>query len=116
MIAAGMTPPSLVRASGGGIASPVWRQVLADVLETDIATVNTTEGAAFGAALLATPAAGWFGTVSEAAATIVKAETLATPGPAAGTYRGTHAAYRELYPALVPMFHGYPPSTDELTG
>ena len=53
MVAAGMPAPAQVRASGGGLASPLWRQILADVLEAEIATVNTTEGAAFGAALLA---------------------------------------------------------------
>jgi hypothetical protein len=54
MIAAGMPAPSQVRASGGGIASALWRQILADVLETELATVSTTEGAASGAAVLAT--------------------------------------------------------------
>ena len=36
-----------IRASGGGIASPLWRSILADVLEAEIATVSTTEGAAY---------------------------------------------------------------------
>jgi len=42
-----------VRASGGGARSPLWRQMLADVFDTEIVTVNVTEGAAYGAALLA---------------------------------------------------------------
>ena len=50
MIAAGMPAPSQVRASGGGTASPLWRQILADVLQAEIATVSTAEGAAYGAA------------------------------------------------------------------
>ena len=49
MIAAGMPAPSQVRASGGGTASPLWRQILADVLGAELATVSTTEGAAYGA-------------------------------------------------------------------
>ncbi|MEZ4610072.1 MAG: hypothetical protein R2838_07460 [Caldilineaceae bacterium] len=32
---------------------PLWRQILADVLDSELVTVNTTEGAAYGAALLA---------------------------------------------------------------
>ncbi len=52
MIAAGMPAPAQVRASGGGTASPLWRQILADVLGAELATVSTTEGAAYGAALL----------------------------------------------------------------
>jgi xylulokinase len=94
-----------VRGSGGGLASPLWRQILADVLGAEIATVNTTEGAAFGAALLATPAAGWYPTVDAAVAAIVRATPIAAPGPDAAAYRDAHTVYRELYPALKPQFH-----------
>ena len=60
MLAAGMPAPDQIRASGGGTASPLWRQILADVLDAEIATVATTEGAAYGAALLAAVGAGWY--------------------------------------------------------
>jgi xylulokinase len=105
MLAAGMPAPTEVRASGGGIASPLWRQILADVLDTELATVNTTEGAAYGAALLATEAAGWYPSVEAAVAALVRATPVASPGPDAPRYRAAHAAYRELYPALRPFFH-----------
>jgi xylulokinase len=105
MIAAGMPAPRTVRASGGGIASPLWRQILADVLEAEIATVSTTEGAAYGAALLAAVGAGWFGSVDEATEAVVRATVVASPGPGAASYREAHETYRELYPALVPFFH-----------
>jgi xylulokinase len=105
MIAAGMPAPSQVRASGGGVASPLWRQILADVLDTELATVNTTEGAAYGAALLATEAAGWFPNVQAAVAELVKATPVASPGPDASHYHEAHGAYDELYPALRPFFH-----------
>lgn len=105
MVGAGMPAPTQVRASGGGIASPLWRQILADVLEAEVATCDTTEGAAFGAALLATPAAGWFPTVDSAVDSFVRATPVASPGPDAAGYRAVHAAYRELYPALRPLFH-----------
>jgi xylulokinase len=105
MIAAGMPAPSQVRASGGGVASPLWRQILADVLDTELATVNTTEGAAYGAALLATQAAGWFRSVEAATGALVRSTPVASPGPEAARYRDAHATYRELYPALRPFFH-----------
>ena len=105
MIAAGMPAPSQVRASGGGIASPLWRQILADVLEAELETVNSTEGAAYGAAILATVAPGWFPTVDDAVAAFVRTTSVAAPGPDAARYRDVHAAYRELYPALTPFFH-----------
>jgi xylulokinase len=105
MTAAGMPAPSQIRASGGGTASPLWRQILADVLGAEIATVETTEGAAYGAALLAGVGAGWFPTVDAAVAAVVHASPVATPGPAAAASAGAHAIYRELYPALAASFH-----------
>jgi xylulokinase len=57
MRALGM-PLTQVRASGGGARSAFWRQILADVFDTAMATVNVTEGAAYGAALLAGVGAG----------------------------------------------------------
>ena len=106
MIEAGMAPPSQIRASGGGIASPLWRQILADVLGAEIATVNTTEGAAYGAGILAAVGAGWYRGVDLACDALVVGTTAAAPGPDADTYAGRHAIYRGLYPALTPTFHG----------
>jgi xylulokinase len=105
MTAAGMPGPTTIRASGGGIASPVWRQILADVLEADIATVGTTEGAAYGAGVLAAVGAGWFERVADATDAWVSTTVVASPGPDAGAYREGHARYRELYPALARTFH-----------
>jgi xylulokinase len=104
MTDAGMPAPSQIRASGGGTASPLWRQILADVLGAEIATVNTTEGAAYGAGLLAAVGAGWFPSVDAACSALVTATTAATPGPDAPAYAEAHAIYRDLYPALAPSF------------
>jgi xylulokinase len=105
MVAAGMPAPSQIRASGGGTASPLWRQILADVLNAEIATVSTTEGAAYGAAILAAVGAGWFERVETAADALTTATPAAGPGPEASRYAELHARYRELYPALAPTFH-----------
>jgi xylulokinase len=104
MTDAGMPAPSQIRASGGGTASPLWRQILADVLGAEIATVNTTEGAEYGAGLLAAVGAGWFPSVDAACSALVTATTAATPGPDAPAYAEAHAIYRDLYPALAPSF------------
>jgi xylulokinase len=105
MIGAGMPVPAQILASGGGTASPLWRQILADVLGAAIATPATTEGAAYGAALLAAVGAGWFPTVEAAVDALVRATPAAEPGPDAPAYAEVHARYRELYPALAPTFH-----------
>jgi xylulokinase len=104
MIAAGMPAPAQIRASGGGTASPLWRQILADVLGAEIATVNTTEGAAYGAGLLAAVGAGWYPSVEAATAALVTATPVAAPGPDAAIYAEAHTVYRDLYPALAPSF------------
>jgi len=104
MIEAGMPEPSVIRASGGGTSSPLWRQILADVLGAEIATVDTAEGAAYGAGLLAAVGAGWFPTVEAAAGRLVTATPTAAPGPDEPRYVEAHAVYRELYPALAPIF------------
>ena len=105
MTAAGMPAPAHIRASGGGTVSPLWRQILADVLGAEIATVNTSEGAAYGAGLLAAVGAGWFPSVEAAASACVTATPVAWPGPDAAVYAEAHAIYRDLYPALAPLFH-----------
>jgi xylulokinase len=103
---AGLPAPSQIRASGGGTASPLWRQILADVLDAEIATVNTTEGAAYGAGLLAAVGAGWYRDVEAATTALVQATPTAKPGPDTARYAELHAIYRQLYPALAPTFHG----------
>ena len=104
MIGAGMPAPEQIRASGGGTASPLWRQILADVLGAEIATVNTSEGAAYGAGLLAVVGAAWYPSVEAACAAFVRATPAAAPGPNAAPYAEAHAVYRDLYPALAPTF------------
>ncbi len=104
MVEAGMPAPAQIRASGGGTASPLWRRILADVLDAEIATVDTTEGAAYGAGLLAAVGAGWFPSVGAAARALVHATPVAVPGPDAPQYVERHAVYRALYPALAPSF------------
>jgi xylulokinase len=104
MLGAGMPMPDQIRASGGGIVSPLWRQILADVLGVGIATVNTSEGAAYGAGLLAAVGAGWFRTVEAAAEACVTATPMASPGPDAARYADAYGTYDDLYPALKPIF------------
>lgn len=104
MVAAGMPAPDQIRASGGGTASRIWRQILADVLGAEIVTVSTAEGAAYGAGVLAAVGAGWFPTVEAAADAVIRVTPVAAPGADAARYAQAHAAYRALYPALAPVF------------
>jgi xylulokinase len=105
MIASGVPEPRAIRASGGGLRSALWRQILADVLDTEIMTVETEEGAAFGAALLASVGAGLYASVEEAVSASVQVVPAAEPSGDETRYAETHALYKDLYPALSPTFH-----------
>ncbi|HJW22487.1 MAG TPA: xylulokinase [Candidatus Limnocylindrales bacterium] len=103
---AGLPAATEIRVTGGGSVSPTWRQILADVLDAPIATVNTSEGAAYGAALLGAVEAGWFRSVPEAAAAFIRPTITNAPSGRVGAYATAHERYRALYPALAPTFHG----------
>jgi len=102
---AGLGNIDQVRASGGGTRSALWRQILADVMGVELVTVNTTEGAAYGAALLAGVGAGTWGSVAEACECGVR--VIDRIQPVAGNvqvYQQAYEQYRLLYPALKPSF------------
>ncbi len=92
------------RVSGGGAASGVWLQVIADVLDRPIRVVGTAESAAHGAAILAAVGAGGFGSVAEACDAAVVLGDVVEPGGHAGVYAEAYGVYRDLYPALRSSF------------
>jgi xylulokinase len=106
MKSAGLTAINQVRASGGGTKSPLWRQILADVLKAELVTVNTTEGAAYGAALLAGVGVGAWPEVEAACESCIKVTGSTKPQPQqVATYEQLYAHYRQLYPALKDISH-----------
>ncbi len=94
-----------VRITGGGARSPLWRQILADVFDAELVTVNTTEGSAYGAALLAATGAGAFPDMESACASAIHITGSTEPGPASNVYQDIYPLYRDLYPALRPSFN-----------
>ena len=93
-----------VRVSGGGARSAMWRQLMADILNVEVATVNVTRGAAFGAALLAGVGVGAWPGVVDAARSVVRETDLLRPGADRSVYDECYRRYRALYPALAPTF------------
>jgi xylulokinase len=99
-------PVTEIRASGGGARSPLWRQILSDLFQADIVTVSTTEGAAFGAALLAGAGCGVFAGIERACdATIVVTDRATPDAQRVQTYERIYEVYRDLYPMLRPTMH-----------
>jgi xylulokinase len=102
---AGLGKIAQVRASGGGTKGALWRQIMASVLNAELVTVNTTEGGAYGAALLAGVGAGAWSDVVSACRLCIKITGSTMPNEAHGeVYRKSYEVYRGLYPALKRSF------------
>ena len=97
-------PIEQMRATGGGAKSPLWRQIIADVLGVELVTTNATEGPAFGAALLAGVAGGVYSSVQEACKQTVRiVEHTALQPQTRAAYDSAYETYQALYPALKPI-------------
>ena len=79
---AGLGSVQQVRVAGGGAKSPLWRKICASVLGVELVTVNSTEGAAYGAALLAAVGQGAFPSVPAACAAAISITGRTPPEPA----------------------------------
>jgi xylulokinase len=94
-------PVESVHLGGGGSRSPLWRQIQADVYGAPVDTVQTDEGAAFGAAILAAAGIGLWPSVDAACDALVRRATLTTPhAEVVRVMTGQYDAYRRIYPAL----------------
>ena len=94
-----------IYASGGATKSAVWRQMLADVFETEIVRTNVAEGAAYGAAMLAGIGTKQYANAVEAADALIRVIETVGPNPdTQGTYRNMYAIYHSLYPRLTDSF------------
>lgn len=105
MKSSGLENVTQVRVTGGGARSPLWKQILADILGAEVVTVNTMEGAAYGAALLAATGAGLFSSVEAACDRAIQIAGSVHPSPDRSTYEKQYRLYRDLYPALTVTFH-----------
>ena len=93
-----------VRISGGGAKSPVWQGIIADVLDAPLVNINTTEGGAFGAAILAAVGAGLYDDVAGACEAMIETGDGIAVGADAAVYAERYEIYRSLYPALKETF------------
>ena len=105
---AGLSPEEELRISGGGARSPLWQQIVADILGRPLVNVNTPEAGAYGAALLAAVGVGDFSSVTEACAAWVKRGATTLPSEDAATYAELYPRFRALYPRLRDWFASAP--------
>ncbi len=90
---------------GGGAKSPLWRKIIANVLNIDVCVLETEEGPALGAAMLAAVGTGRYASVKEAADCIVKVVETVKPDQAiVARYETKYTQFKEIYPAMKPLF------------
>ena len=96
---------SQARISGGGARSSLWRSILASVLGIPLETVLTSEGAAYGAALLAGVGAGIWRDIYAACTATIQPSAITFPDSGwQAEYARRYPVYQSLYPALKPTF------------
>lgn len=97
--------PSEAVVSGGAANSPVWRQIITDIMGIPLYTVNTSEGGALGAAILAAVGVGAWPDVPSACAHMVrKVDELQPDAGGTADYERLYPTFRGLYPALCQSF------------
>ena len=90
---------------GGGAKSPLWRKMIANIMNLTVETIESEEGPALGGALLAAVGCGVFRDTKEAAAAVVKVTGQEVPDPALVTlYEERYQTFRKLYPALKDVY------------
>lgn len=92
-------PSSLVRVTGGGAKSPIWRQILADAFGVPVAPLSTSEGSALGAAAIAAHAASDAGDIREITSRWVTVGASTEPH-SSRTFSSTRSVYDGLYADL----------------
>ncbi len=86
---------------GGGAKSPLWRKMLANILNIPLSIPQTEQGPSYGAAMLAAVSTGQFANVRECADSWVKIKETVVPDAAiVKKYELKYQHWRQLYPAL----------------
>ena len=90
---------------GGGAKSPLWKKMIANILNIKVDVIEAEEGPSMGGAMLAAVAAGEYKSVEEIAEKFVKVIDTVEPDPElAKKYDEKYKQFKEIYPALKPVF------------
>lgn len=94
-----------IRINGGGAKSPLWCKIMANVLNVKVDKINSEEGPAFGAAILAAVGCGQYASVEEAANKLIKVVETTEQDPAiVEKYNKKYEVFKSLYPTLKDTF------------
>ena len=90
---------------GGGAKSPLWRQIIANVLGIPLDILKTEEGPSLGGAMLAAVACHEYDSVEDATKALVEVvDTVEPDAELTGKYDEQYKKYKQIYPALKPVF------------
>lgn len=90
---------------GGGAKSPLWKKMVANIMNLKVDVIESEEGPALGGAILAAVGCGEFASVEEAAGKLVKVVETVEPEPElTQKYERCYQKFRKIYPALKPVF------------
>lgn len=90
---------------GGGAKSPLWKKIIANVMNLKVDIIESEEGPALGGAMLAAVGCGEYASVEEAAAKLVKIIDTVEPEPElAEKYEARYQQFKQIYPACRPVF------------
>lgn len=90
---------------GGGAKSPLWRKMIANVLNIKVHVLDKEEGPSLGAAMLAAVGTGKYESVEAAASQIIHIVSTVEPDPEiAARYEEKYQQFKRIYPALKPVF------------
>jgi len=101
---AGLTIKEL-KAVGGGSRSPLWLQLIADILHLKVSKPVLNEAGCVGAAILSGWGAGFYANLEETSRKFVKFEERFVPTKKAEFYAEKYRLYKEIYPALKKLNH-----------
>lgn len=90
---------------GGGAKSPLWRKILANVLNIPLDLLQTEQGPGYGGAMLAMVACGAYASVQSAVAALVRVSATVEPDAAvAARYEMRYRRFKQIYPCMKPLF------------
>lgn len=90
-----------VRILGGGAKSPLWCKIVANILDVKVDKINSEEGPAFGAAILAAVGCGQYASVEEASNKLISiVETIDQDPATVEKYNKKYNVFKQIYPAL----------------
>ncbi|MCI8317654.1 MAG: xylulokinase [Lachnospiraceae bacterium] len=90
---------------GGGAKSPLWKKIIANVLNLKVDVIESEEGPALGGAMLAAVACGVFASVEDAAEKLVRiVDTVEPEAALVEKYEARYAQFKQIYPTCRPLF------------